>query len=122
MHPPTGRTILVLDDDPDVRRLVTLTLSRRGHRVLQAASTGEALAAVARDTPDLLVVDLMLPERDGEEFLEACREQLARRPPVVLLTASAARKDVARRVEAEAALAKPFELSELVAVVEGLLG
>lgn len=121
MHPPSGRTILVLDDDPDVRRLVTLALSRHGHRVVPAATTREALELVKRDLPDLLVVDLMLPEHDGEAFLEACRERLPKRPPVVLLTASAARREVARRVEADIAMAKPFELAELAAVVDNLL-
>ncbi len=118
---PSGSTLLVLDDDADVRRIVTLALARDGHRILQAADVPHALELLGHEVPDLLIVDLMLPHVDGEDFLREMARRLPRRPPVLLLTASASRKEVARRLGVEASLEKPFDLDELRALTRYLL-
>jgi CheY-like chemotaxis protein len=113
------KTILVLDDDPSVRRMLEVLLEQDGHKVVAAGDVRSALAQCAVQLPDLMVVDLMLPIEDGEMFLREFRRRWRHREvPVVLLSASTARNDIARRLDVEATLAKPFfaeDLRELVA-------
>ena len=114
-----NKTILVLDDDPSVRRMLEVLLAQDGHKVVAAGDVRSALAQCAVQLPDLMVVDLMLPIEDGEMFLREFRRRWRHREvPVILLSASTARNDIARRLEVEASLAKPFfaeDLCELVA-------
>ncbi len=101
------KTILVLDDDPSVRRMLEVLLAQDGHKVVAAGDVRSALAQCAVQLPDLMVVDLMLPIEDGEMFLREFRRRWRNREvPVVLLSASTARNDIARRLDVEATLAR----------------
>ena len=115
------KTILVLDDDPSVRHMLQVLLEQDGHSVIAAADVRSALAQCKVGLPDLMIVDLMLPIEDGEMFLrEFHRRWRHSEIPVILLSASTARNDIARRLNVEAALAKPFfaqDLRELVATL-----
>jgi two-component system, OmpR family, phosphate regulon response regulator PhoB len=116
--------ILVVEDEPDISALVAYHLAREAYRVRTAATGGEALSALAAEVPDLLVLDLMLPEMSGFELLQEIR----RRPewqeiPVIMLTA---RRDEADRLEglrlgADDYLGKPFSPQELVLRVAAVL-
>ena len=112
------KTILVLDDDPSVRHMLQVLLKQDGHSVVAAGDVRSALAQCAVQLPDLMVVDLMLPIEDGEMFLrEFSRRWRHSTVPVILLSASTARNDIARRLGVEATLPKPFfaeDLRELV--------
>ncbi len=112
--------ILVLDDDPDVLALVRRILEHDGCRVETAADPREALAMIERERPSLLIVDLMLPRMDGEDFLRMVGSRFDPRPPVVVLSASAVRQEVVERTGAEASLAKPFQIEDLLDVVRRL--
>jgi len=115
------KTILVLDDDPSVRHMLQVLLEQDGHAVVAAGDVRSALAQCKVALPDLMVVDLMLPIEDGEMFLrEFHRRWRHSEVPVILLSASTARNDIARRLKVEATLAKPFfaqDLRELVATL-----
>ena len=115
------KTILVLDDDPSVRHMLQVLLEQDGHAVIAAGDVRSALAQCKVRLPDLMVVDLMLPIEDGEMFLrEFHRRWRHSDVPVILLSASTARNDIARRLNVEATLAKPFfaqDLRELVATL-----
>jgi DNA-binding response OmpR family regulator len=115
------KTILVLDDDPSVRHMLQVLLEQDGHAVVAAGDVRSALAQCKVALPDLMVVDLMLPIEDGEMFLrEFHRRWRHSEVPVILLSASTARNDIARRLNVEATLAKPFfaqDLRELVATL-----
>ena len=115
------KTILVLDDDPSVRHMLQVLLEQDGHAVIAAGDVRSALAQCKVALPDLMVVDLMLPIEDGEMFLrEFHRRWRHSEVPVILLSASTARNDIARRLNVEATLAKPFfaqDLRELVATL-----
>ncbi len=115
------KTILVLDDDPSVRHMLQVLLEQDGHTVIAAGDVRSALAQCKVRLPDLMVVDLMLPIEDGEMFLrEFHRRWRHSEVPVILLSASTARNDIARRLKVEATLAKPFfaqDLRELVATL-----
>lgn len=84
-------TILVVDDEPDIRALVQLNLELDGHRVITAANGAEALEAVADEVPDVMLLDLNMPEVDGWTVLEtikAASDLDVNRIPVLMLTAN----------------------------------
>jgi CheY-like chemotaxis protein len=111
-------TILVLDDDPSLRHMLRVLLEQEGYAVVAAGDVPSAIAQCAVQLPDLMVVDLMLPIEDGEMFLREFRRRWRNEDvPVILLSASSARNDIARRLGVEATLSKPFfaeDLRELV--------
>ncbi len=116
--------ILVVDDEPDITALVAYHLARAGYRVKTAATGTEALAAIATEPPDLVVLDLMLPGRSGHEVLEEVRRRDETRDVgVILLTA---RREEADRIKglsqgADDYLTKPFSPDELVLRVKAVL-
>src|SRR3954451_18219576 len=95
--------VLVADDDDDIRSLVSFRLQRSGYRVLVASDGEEALALALEHTPDVAVLDVMIPKLDGDEVTTRLREQEATRSiPVILLTARAQEADVTRGFESGA--------------------
>lgn len=114
--------ILVVDDDAPIRRMLDRTLSAEGYAVESAADGGEALAAVERSAPDLIVLDVGLPGMDGFAVSKRLRAKgLA--VPVLLLTARDAVADRVAGLDAGADdyLVKPFATEELLARVRALL-
>ena len=118
-------TILVADDEEDVRELVAYRLSRSGYEVIEAADGEEAFRLAAEHPPDLMVLDVMMPRLDGYELTRRVRaEESLRSVPVILLTARSQETDVSRGFEvgADDYLKKPFNPDELVARVRAVLG
>jgi DNA-binding response OmpR family regulator len=116
-----SKTILVVDDTPSVRALVQEYLSAEGFRVLAAEDGAEALRLARQEQPDLILLDLMLPEVSGFDFLTAYRRETA--TPVIVLTA---RQDLTDKVlglelGADDYVTKPFSPRELVARVRAVL-
>jgi DNA-binding response OmpR family regulator len=117
--------ILAADDDPDIRELVAFRLERSGYTVLQAADGEEALALALEHTPDLAVLDVMMPKMDGFEVVRRLRaEEATKRMPIIMLTARAQDSDVEEGFDAGADdyLRKPFSPQELRARVQAILG
>jgi DNA-binding response OmpR family regulator len=113
--------ILVVDDEPNIREVVSLYLRRDGHSVISAADGEEALRLYRQSQPDLVVLDLMLPKVSG---LEVCRRiQADERVPVVMLTARGEEEDriVGLGIGADDYVVKPFSPRELAARVEAVL-
>src|SRR5256885_2621728 len=114
--------ILVVDDEPAVRDSLDRALRLEGYKVDLAADGTEALSALGADSPDAVVLDLMMPRVDG---LEVCRRMRAAgdRTPVLVLTARDAVTDRVRGLDAGADdyLVKPFALDELLARLRALL-
>jgi PAS domain S-box-containing protein len=120
-----GVRVLVVDDDADVRGMMEAVLSERGAQVTSAASAGEALDSVARETPDVLLSDLAMPEMDGYALLRELRGRPdSPRFPAAALTAYARTEDRRQALLAgfQMHVAKPIEPEELVAVVASLAG
>jgi CheY-like chemotaxis protein len=112
--------VLVVDDELPVRNLVRLTLETKGCEVETAASGREALAKLAENQPNVVVLDVSMPGMDGGAVMDSMRER-GIETPVLFLSAYGAEE--ARRLHhAEGALAKPFDPSELVRKVKGLAG
>jgi DNA-binding response OmpR family regulator len=117
--------ILVVDDEPDIRRLVQVILADAGHDVVCVGDGNAALDAVSREHPDLVVLDVMMPKKDGFMVLKDMRATGVRDSTrVLLLTARTAEVDWLRgyKLGADLYLTKPFENEELVEAVETLLG
>jgi CheY-like chemotaxis protein len=119
-----GRLVLVVDDDPDIRALAHLALSQDGHTVIEAASGQEALALVDGQTPDLIVLDLLMPGQGGLEVLEILRSKPATAAlPVVVLTAMDDEANIRAGFELGATdyVTKPFSIPQLAARVRACL-
>jgi DNA-binding response OmpR family regulator len=115
------QSVLVVEDTQEIRELVTTVLERAGFAVRAVGTGAEALAEVRREQPDLIVLDLGLPDADGTEV---CRQIRAETPCYVLmLTARAEEVDllIGLAVGADGYMAKPFSPRELVARVQAML-
>jgi two-component system KDP operon response regulator KdpE len=113
--PSKGARILVVDDEPEILEAVRRNLAGHGYDVAVAASGAEALGAIAQRPPDVILLDLGLPDVDGLEVVRAVR---AKGPtPIVVLSArhSEAAKVEALTLGADDYLAKPFGVNELIA-------
>lgn len=113
-------TILVVDDEPHIRRLLQGTLGRAGYRVAEAASAREALAMLAGE-PDVVLLDLGLPDRDGLELVPVIRKQSS--APILVVSARDATEQKVTALDLGAAdyVTKPFDTEELLARVRAAL-
>lgn len=126
MVDPDGPTLLVVDDEPEINKLVARIFEKRGYRVNSALDGAEALASVKRERPDLLILDLNLPKVDGWEVCRQLKSDPATRSiPIIMLTAAHANVDDAQiglGLGADEYVAKPFVRAVLLHNVERLLG
>jgi two-component system KDP operon response regulator KdpE len=118
---PRAMTALVVDDEPYLVDLVRLNLETEGYRVVTAANGQEALERLKADLPDVVILDVMMPEMDGFETLARVREVSS--VPVIMLTVRAEESDRIRGLEigADDYLTKPFSPRELTTRVKALL-
>ena len=117
-------TILVVDDDPAIREMIKLALTRGGYEVQEAGNTLDARQTIARQIPDLILLDWMLPGQSGFEFARALQRDSAHRQiPVIMLTARDQEEDKVAALEtgADDYVAKPFSVSELLARIKAVL-
>jgi DNA-binding response OmpR family regulator len=116
-----GPMVLLVDDDDRLREIVSMALEGEGYRVRGAGSAEDAMKLLDRDDPDLLILDVMLPGKDG---FELCREIRTKSPlPILMLTAKTDTVDVVVGLEsgADDYVTKPFVTKELVARIRALL-
>ncbi len=114
-------TVLVVDDEPPIRRFLRTSLTAVGHRVVTAENGAEALAALGSEKPDLIILDLGLPDRSGFEVITEIRKH----SPVPIIVLSA-RNDERSKVEAldleaDDYIGKPFGMAELTARLRAAL-
>ena len=116
-----GLHILVVDDERAIRRFLRASLSSHGHTVIDAASGEEALAITAEKRPDIIFLDLGLPDMDGVEVTSRLREWT--QIPIIILSVRDQEKDKIKALDAGADdyLTKPFGMGELMARVRGVL-
>ena len=116
--------ILLAEDEQQIGDMVAIKLTNAGHDVVRVGDGEAALAAAARDRPDLIVLDVMMPLLDGFEVLSRLKADPARRAiPVIMLTARGQEWDVRAGLESGAAdyIVKPFSLKELLDRVDVVL-
>lgn len=117
-------TILLLEDEAEVREMVSRVLSREGFEMLTAADAAEARLRISEKVPDLMLVDWMLPGISGIEFVRQCRrDELTAEVPVIMLTARAEESDRVHGLErgADDYVVKPFSPRELAARIRAVL-
>jgi len=114
-------TILVIDDVSNIRNLITRYLEGEGYQTLTAANGREGLEIVRREAPDLIILDIMMPEMGGFEFMRAFSQK--NRTPVIMLTARISESDKVLGLElgADDYVTKPFSMKELTARVQAVL-
>jgi len=122
-HPaaaPAPASILVIDDDPDVRGFIVATLEDQGYRVREASDGREGLAAAAREKPDLIVLDFIMPGLSGAEVASRILAKMPDQP--ILFVSGYSETDAVKRVAPRAPLlAKPFRAEALDKAVRGAL-
>lgn len=114
--------ILIVDDEPPIRRLLRTSLVSQGFQIIEATTGGEALAEIAQATPDLIILDLGLPDMQGQEVIRILRAQGSSVPIIVL----SSRADEPGKVEAldlgaDDYVTKPFGTDELLARIRAAL-
>ncbi len=117
----SARRILVVEDEDNIRETLRYNLAKEGYRVDEARTGPEALSAARRVRPDLILLDLMLPELSGLEVCRILRQEMT--TPILVLTAKGAEVDkvVGLSIGADDYVTKPFSLSELMARITALL-
>lgn len=117
-----GAKVLVVEDDPTIGRFVELELAHAGHDVTRCTDGECALRALDEQTPDLIILDIMLTGIDGMEVAKTARGR-GMNMPILMLTARSETQDVVRGFDAGADdyLRKPFEIPELLSRVRALL-
>jgi two-component system KDP operon response regulator KdpE len=113
---PAPTRVLVVEDDPDTRRLLVTSLAEEGYEPIAALDGRHALRTALATGPQAILLDLMLPEADGAEFVREYREHLrtAAATPIVVVSARHDACEVARRMGARDCIRKPFEVSQLM--------
>jgi len=115
------KTILIVDDNRSVQRLVSEYLTENAFRVVSANNGREALFVARHEKPDLILLDIMMPEMDGYDFVRAYRKE--RDTPIILLTAKLEETDkiIGLELGADDYITKPFGMGELVARIRAVL-
>jgi DNA-binding response OmpR family regulator len=114
------KTILVVDDEVNIARLVEMNLRRAGYEVVKAVDGVEGMAAASQMRPDLILLDVTMPQMDGFEMLRRLKEDAVLKDiPVIMVTARAQDADILRGKEGGAIhyLTKPINPLELLALV-----
>lgn len=116
--------VIVIDDDPIMQRLITNLLTREGYQVQAVNSVSRALDLIAKQPPDVVLCDLVLPLTSGLDFLRHCQETPAlRHLPVVIVSATSEEAKIAEALAlgAVAHLPKPFSQAQLSSIVSRAL-
>jgi DNA-binding response OmpR family regulator len=113
------KSILVIDDNDDIRGLLSLVLQKEGYEVLEAAGGSEALIKINESKPDLILLDVMMPGLSGLEVLATIRESKEKKiseVPVIMITAKSTIDDIDAAIElgANSYIVKPFRPANLV--------
>ncbi len=116
------RTVLVVEDDPDLSALLAVILSEAGYPVMTAGDGIEALERVAERLPGLVLLDMRMPRMNGWEFAREFRARHGRAAPIVVVTAAENARLRAEEIGAEGWLEKPFELDQVMNAVARFLG
>lgn len=112
------RSILVVEDDPDLLFLVEMILAESGRRVRTAPEGRAALARVAEEMPGLILLDMRMPGMNGWDFAREFRSRHGRACPIVVVTAAENARRRAEEIGAEGWLSKPFAIDDVLSTVD----
>lgn len=114
-------TILIIDDEVQIRRLLEITLSASGYSIAEAANAKDGMVAAASHTPALIILDLGLPDMDGQQVLKKLREWYLK--PIIVLSVRSSEDDIVTALDSGANdyLTKPFRNNELLARIRSCI-
>jgi CheY-like chemotaxis protein len=112
-----GKTVLVVEDDADLRELMVLLLEGAGYQVMTARDGQAGLECVEQQMPAVILLDMKMPGMNGWQFASAFRSRYGHAAPLVVVTAAEDARKTAEEVGAEAHLGKPFELDDVLHLV-----
>lgn len=116
------KKVLVVEDEADLRSLIVEKLRQFHYEVYEAQNGQEGLSAAHQYRPDVIVSDVLMPEKDGNKFFKEIRKsEFGKDIPFIVLTARAAMRDYFELIEVDAFLVKPFKMGELVDKIEELI-
>jgi DNA-binding response OmpR family regulator len=117
-----AKTILIIDDDPEIVRALRTVLEVKGYRVLTAADGNGGLAVAEREAPDVVVVDMMMPRKSGFLVIEKLKGRPAGGPRIIMITANegSRHKAYAEMLGVDDYLLKPFATERLLESIERL--
>lgn len=111
------RRVLVVDNEATIREMLAIILDAEGYLVDQAADGGEALTAIGKARPDVILLDIKMPGIDGYEFAQMYKATGGKKSPIVVITAAQSAEAAAAEIEACSYLGKPFGVDQLLATV-----
>lgn len=117
-----GLAVLIVDDDEDIRDIGALALESNGYRVATAKDGLDAMETLKRNGIGVILLDLMMPRMDGEQFLRALRAGANARIPVIIMTGDTTALEVARELSADALVQKPVDVDVLLKTIRSLIG
>jgi len=109
--------VVVMDDEADILRLVRIKLEKEGFEVITAVDGEEGVSKILKERPDIMIVDVLMPKKDGYEVLAEVREKMGKRAPIaIVLSARAEAKDITKGLigGADDYITKPFSPRELI--------
>jgi DNA-binding response OmpR family regulator len=117
-----AKTVLLMDDDPDILAAMQLVFARHGYRVVTAMDGSTGIAAAEQEKPDVVVVDMMMPKKNGFQVVEQLKRGREAAPPVVMITANGGgrHRAYAEMLGVDDYLCKPFAMEKLIDSVERL--
>lgn len=115
------KRILIIDDEPQIRRFLNISLGSQGYKILEAENGGRGLERAALEAPDLIVLDLGLPDLDGQEVLKALRDFY--QGPIIVLSVRNSEQEKVRALDGGCNdyVEKPFAVNELLARIRAVL-
>jgi CheY-like chemotaxis protein len=123
MNSDTGPLVMVIDDDADIREMIKVLLEIDGYRVVTAIDGVDGMEKLsAEEEPALILLDLMMPKMDGEQFIVALRRSGRTKIPVIVMSGHSVSGKRADKFRGHPCLTKPVELDELIAVVRRFAG
>jgi two-component system KDP operon response regulator KdpE len=116
-----SQSILIIDDEAQIRKLLTITLQTNGYKILEAGTGKDGIALVSSQTPDLVLLDLGLPDESGHDVLKHLREWFSN--PIVIISVQTNEEDIVKALDngANDYLVKPFRTGELLGRIRAAL-
>ena len=122
MHTGTTARVLIIDDDEHMLALLGEVLGTEGYEVMGALDGAEAIGALRRSRPDLILLDLMMPVLDGFSFLDLYRQLPGPHVPVIVITAAARAQREEVQEKADEVILKPFSVDHVLQIVNRYTG
>jgi len=119
------KKLLIIDDDEQFRAFMSEALSDKGYDVLTASNGNEGLKSIASDNPDLVITDIVMPEKEGVEVIMELQQSESSIPIIAMSGGNLGNADsylkMAKKLGADAVISKPFQLNNLISEIEKLL-